>query len=338
MIYQSVLKDDRVLYTKRNGGDMRMSDGGHKRGFVTIATGDDRYYQLARDLLRSYRCVALDGVPFAIICDREHELTCEFDDTVILNNAHGSYLDKLELYFHSPYEETIFVDADALFLKDPKQLWGDFEEMGDFSSYGKPLSLDSGKGWFDYRQTGEFQKHLKFGVQMHGGLYYFRKTDQCREIFERAKYIADHYSEYRFSHFVEPADEPVLALSMAVSGCRPCAAQERVVFMPSYEGRLGVTAEGHLLVDKKESDAIILHFGTINTCRFLYRYLRVVVENRYHKVQKHLSRKFYRELKLKCLWVDIKIPISRRFKRFIKYSVPEKFFLRLRKLIKKNKY
>lgn len=42
------------------------------RGFVTIATGDEKYYKLAFNLLRSYKlhCTG-EKLPFAVICDRK---------------------------------------------------------------------------------------------------------------------------------------------------------------------------------------------------------------------------------------------------------------------------
>lgn len=57
-----------------------------KRGFVTVATGNEYYYKLARNLLRSYRIFNFK-YPFAILCDRNNKYTEEFDDVVILDNA-----------------------------------------------------------------------------------------------------------------------------------------------------------------------------------------------------------------------------------------------------------
>ena len=39
------------------------------KGFVTIAVGDYRYYQMALNLLLSYRRFCIDPMPFAIIAD-----------------------------------------------------------------------------------------------------------------------------------------------------------------------------------------------------------------------------------------------------------------------------
>lgn len=42
-----------------------------KNGFFTIATGDEQYYKMAHNLLRSYRHFTKNPLPFAILCDRE---------------------------------------------------------------------------------------------------------------------------------------------------------------------------------------------------------------------------------------------------------------------------
>ncbi len=289
----------------------------NKRGFVTIATGAEMYYRMAFELLRSYRLHCKDDTPFAIICDRETPETAAFDHVVIDKTLRGSYLDKLQLYRRSPYEETIFVDADALFLSDPEVLWQDFSKMGDFSCYGTTLPLESEDGWFYPKELGSLRSELSFSVDMHGGAYYLRKTQKCEEVFRKAEYFAEHYSEYRFKRFSKPADEPVLALSMALAGCEPCSAQNRITFSLSFEGRLRVKQDGQLLLDRKPYNTVILHFGTMNTRRFLYQYLLQVLNGTAGKAS-------YWKLRLKCLPLDIKIPAVRGIKRFVKYKVLRK--------------
>ena len=89
-----------------------------RKGFVTIATGQERYYKLARNLLHSYRLFAKDPFPFAIISDRENEYTSEFDKVIVISDASNSYNDKLKLFRELPFEETIFIDADSLAYGD----------------------------------------------------------------------------------------------------------------------------------------------------------------------------------------------------------------------------
>lgn len=89
-----------------------------KRGFVTIATGHQRYYRLAQNLLLSYHQFATELYPVAIIADRENEITAQFDHVIVISDASNSYNDKLKLFRELPYEETIFIDADSLAYGD----------------------------------------------------------------------------------------------------------------------------------------------------------------------------------------------------------------------------
>lgn len=57
-----------------------------RQGFVTIATGDERYYHMALNLLHSYRQNCSQPMRFALIADRHNAFTEEFDDVVILEN------------------------------------------------------------------------------------------------------------------------------------------------------------------------------------------------------------------------------------------------------------
>lgn len=85
---------------------------------MTIATGHQRYYRLAQNLLLSYHQFATELYPFAIIADRENEITTQFDHVIVISDASNSYNDKLKLFRELPYEETIFIDADSLAYGD----------------------------------------------------------------------------------------------------------------------------------------------------------------------------------------------------------------------------
>ena len=112
------------------------------RGFVTIATGRKRYYIIAANLLASYRHFSASPLPFAIICDAENDYTKLFDDIVLLDNPHRSYLDKLVLPRLAPYDETIFIDADCLAYRDLNDFWNYFEQAADFTAFGTTHPAD----------------------------------------------------------------------------------------------------------------------------------------------------------------------------------------------------
>lgn len=313
---------------------MRRNDQQAQRGFVTIATGKEKYYQMALNLLRSYRQNSSDPAPFTLICDRDCPAAREFDSFVLLETAHCSYLDKLAVYRYAPYEETIFIDADSLILQDTQALWQDFAEMTDFSCYGKVLPLDSRRGWFFYEDMGDIKPQLHYNVDLHGGLYFMRKTRQCEKVFEDALEFAENYSRYPFSGFSKPADEPVLALAMALNGMKPCPDPGHITFLLSHDLHLRMDRDGKLLLKGKPAPTIILHFGNVNIDRFLYQYILKTVE--YHgqggegalptEQRQQLHRKYLPlEIKRKGFWVLRKAAI-----RFL----PAKVLVQLKKLLR----
>jgi hypothetical protein len=193
------------------------------KGFITIATGKEQYYKIAQNLLRSYRFTTKNPLPFALLCDAENEYTKEFDDVRILGEAKCNYLDKLEMYDYLPYDINIFIDADCLCFSDINRLFDIFENADDFCCYGRVLTLDDKTGWFEYENLNDdLQKQIEYVVGLHGGIYYMRKTEKCKQVLDKAKDFALNYADYKFKgKFTNPGDEPLVALSMAVNKCKP---------------------------------------------------------------------------------------------------------------------
>ena len=126
------------------------------RGFITIATGKELYYQLAQNLLKSYRLYSRNPMPFAILCDRENTYTEQFDQTVILEHPLNSFWDKFELLVKAPYDETIFIDADCLAYADLNEYWDYFAGADDFTGCGTNYPIESERGLFQAEEIGEY--------------------------------------------------------------------------------------------------------------------------------------------------------------------------------------
>lgn len=191
------------------------------RGFVTLAVGDEKYYKMAANLLKSYKYNTTKSVPFAIIADRTNKYTRLFDKTILLREAECSYMDKLTMLNNPPFEENIFIDADCLVYKDINKYWDYFPEGGGVTCFGKALPLTSHEGWFEIGDIGEYKEKIDFIPQMHGGIIFFKKDELTKCIISTALSIAKDYKRYRFKYFENPADEPILALSMAINGSKP---------------------------------------------------------------------------------------------------------------------
>lgn len=246
-----------------------------KRGFVTIATGQERYYKIAKYLLLSYRQFSAEPYPFAIIADRENKYTAEFDDVILIRDASNNYNDKLKLFRELPYEEAIFIDADSLAYGDLNEWWDVFADAGDFSLFGYAWrDLNCGRGWFVPAGMKEFSDKLNFIPSFNGGVYYMRNTDGCRRVFEIANYCAEHYHDYKFNGFFNPADEPVLALGMAYCGFEPVNKDNALIFAPmnrQIDADISVPrAVFHR--DKRTSYAVqLIHFSNYRTQLAFYR-------------------------------------------------------------------
>ena len=244
-----------------------------QRGWVTIATGKDHYYRIAKNLLDSYRLNSSGRYPFAIICDRENEYTAAFDKVVIMNHPAHSYLDKLRLFDCLPWDETIFLDADCLVYGDIDRWWALFEENGsDCSVFGCAYEdLDTDRGWFRTEGMGVFRDQIHFVPSFSGGVYYLRRTDTCKKVFDTAKYAAAHYREYPFAIFRDPADEPVIALGMAVADCRPTDCHDVGLYTYRRFTRADITVpRAEWQYQGVWSPILLIHWGNFGTMKAFY--------------------------------------------------------------------
>ena len=191
------------------------------RGFVTIATGNKRYYKAAANLLDSYRHFAADPMPFAIICDRPNKFTAKFDEVIILKEPRFSYLDKLSLPEYVPYDETIFIESDCLAYRDINVFWQYFEGAADFSVFGFSCPTTHRGAWFIKEDVGDFGDEINFIPEFTGHVYFVRKTEGALRFHNTCVEILERYDDFTFRSFSNPADEPIIALAMAVHGFRP---------------------------------------------------------------------------------------------------------------------
>lgn len=242
-------------------------------GFFTVATGEEHYYRIARNLLRSYRHFTKDPLPFAILADRENEYTREFDRTILLDKPTNSYLDKLKLYEYLPYDISVFIDADCLAYGDLNEIFDHFRDGDDFCCYGRVLPLEDKTGWFNYEDLGELQSRVSYCVGLHGGIYYIRRSPEAQAVFETAAQVASNYETYNFKgRFSTPGDEPILALSMALNGCRPIPFRpEGICCYWGHENGMDLDVKsGVARIRKSGQQTHLVHWGTRFTRGLLY--------------------------------------------------------------------
>lgn len=250
------------------------------RGFVTLATGNVKYYKMAINMLKSFRIHNPD-VPFAIICDKHNEYTEQFDDVIVLKQTHGDYRDKFSLLINSPYDENIFIEPDCLIYRNLCFFWDLLSKESDFSSFGwNSGGIDC---WFKNNETkDEICKIIPEILQgadapvFNPGYLFIRKGKNCQKMYDDCLNLAQAILSNSVLGKYPPIlcnnklrDDPILALAMAVNGfiCHSRPKEGKCIFLPSkytinriniLKGILDVTDKTGRTFD----NCSILHFST----------------------------------------------------------------------------
>ena len=247
------------------------------KGFVTVATGSKKYYDLAKNLVKSYRLFTKKNMPFAIITDSNNKDIEVFDDVIILDNPSCSWMDKIEILKYCPYDENIFIDADCLAYGDINEFWQAFQNSDDFSCFGLKLSPEEDGGWFKKSGVMLYQEYIEYSVHLHGIAYFIRKGTVCEELYLLCQDIIKNYDRLTFSGFNDKlADEPIFALAMAIKGLSPVSRKPYYYTFVPYATQLTVDiCEGAVdfvnPTDGEVNRALLVHWGNYNTERAVYK-------------------------------------------------------------------
>ena len=149
-----------------------------KKGFITVATGK-WYCYLAQNLAMSYRLFANCDLPFYVITDKkgEKKLKKYFDGVIVVENPHYDCLDKIDVYKNTPFDETIFLDADMNIIKDISFIFDEFEKNGsEVSCYGTLRDITDEVRSCHYGDAAVENFNLKQCITFGGGMYYYKKS------------------------------------------------------------------------------------------------------------------------------------------------------------------
>ncbi len=302
------------------------------RGFVTLATGSDKYYEMAVNMLRSFR-YHNPGAKMAILCDKENEYTAEFDDAVVLDNVHGSYKDKFRLLVDSPYDENIFIEPDCFIYRNLDFFWDILSAESDYSSFGwndSPLNI-----WFKSEESqNEIKKYLpdveSFPL-FNPGYFFIRKGEKCEKMYRDCMDIADYIMNNPILKNDDGLlcngklrDDPVLSLAMEVNGF-VCNAKPKVgkcISLPSKchidtidfkNGILDVTEKN----GRKLENCSILHFSSRRVFEDgLYPWQNIIIWL-VTKGKKGLCLKLW-ENKITLIFFNFFLKLKTRFKNLSK--------------------
>lgn len=248
------------------------------RGFITIATGNIHYYEIAANLLLSYRAHTADPYPFAIIAEEENQYTALFDDVILTNESTHSFLDKFLLLKLCPYDETIFFDADSLAYGDLNEYWSFFADAPDVTSLGGNFPADQpGGAWFDVEDVGQYGRNLPHKTRVHLGVCFVRNGEIASKMYHDCMDILKNFDNIHFHTASASVDECVFGLAMSMNGLKAYTENAHILAVyPCLKHLKANMLKPQLIHETKWNDAaedgILIHWGTSQTYLPLYRF------------------------------------------------------------------
>jgi hypothetical protein len=197
-----------------------------ERGVVTIAIGQTKYIEQAKDLGRSL-IVNSPRISRGIITDSDdRELLDLFPIRGFLpEEARRCRGVEVKLYLDqmTPFKETLFLDADTLVFSELENIWETFRTTS-FGPFGSCVS-ELPAYWLSDSKEFAAKHRLDYFVSFNGGLYYFQSDAASRSVFHTARQLAVRYDELGFTRLNGGVnEEPLFSVAMAIHGIKPVIA------------------------------------------------------------------------------------------------------------------
>jgi hypothetical protein len=189
-----------------------------EKGILTIAIGK-KYISQAKYLARSCMLHSPHTLR-AVVTDNPKLLYAFYDILIPYNPDFGDpFTTKTCLYLYTPFEKTVFLDADSLVVNNIDSYW-DALQHRSFAYNGKKI-----KNGFWYLDIARLINRL--GVswipKFNSGMFIFDKTEKTKNIFETTYELMKTYTETEIAFFRENMlpDEPFFAMALAKLGEEP---------------------------------------------------------------------------------------------------------------------
>ena len=269
----------------------------YSKGYVTLAIGS-HYRHLANNLAYTYRLNGDDGLPLCLAVDSSEGVDSGlFDKIVYIDQSKELIkpgLHKFLMNKYSPFEETIYIDADMFFIKPITFLWKEFEGM-NFSFIG---SNSTSQEWV--KKFYNFEKaQKKYGITsaptFNGGFFYFKSNQISNKIFDDCFNLIDDYDYLEMPRWRGPiSDEGLFSLAMAIQGEK--SLELRPIPVPVIKKAV------HLKLDVLKGKCNLYRNGVYHEpclLHFLSHYTRQFIYKREaNKLKMHKSKKSGWSIKL----------------------------------------
>lgn len=198
------------------------------QGYIVLACDDNKYRDMAVNIAMSLktfdphrsRCL-IHNEPITLT----QECTDIFNDFVEIGRdaRFVGLMNKARLYNLSPYDQTMYVDADMLLLRPNINAYWDALSGQFFNMTGEKCTNGF---WYNMDIANTIHKFdIPYVVRMNSGVFYFEKSLQTEKFFERVIDIymthKDFLSKIHQSRTGQYADEPIFGVAMGEARIDP---------------------------------------------------------------------------------------------------------------------
>jgi hypothetical protein len=190
------------------------------KGLITIAIGK-KYVRQARHLAYS-AILHSPHVLRAVVTDRPELLEDFYDMAIPYNPDYGDpFATKTRLYLYSPFEKTLYIDADSLVMHNFDSYW---ECLNEHSFVYEGTLLNEGEWYVAIAETIR-QLSLPWMPKFNSGMFLFRKDEKAKAVFDTAYDYLTRQKEkdlsVDFFRGTMLPDEPFLSIALAKHGVKP---------------------------------------------------------------------------------------------------------------------
>ena len=197
---------------------------------------------------------------------------------LIKNPKHQRYITKLYLNEYSPFEETLFIDADSFVVSSLDHLWNLFK-YEDFTALGGVMTNRAfNPNLFLNIAKLKTPYNLESYPGFNGGVYYFKKNTVSDNVFKTAQDLIKKYDYFEMPYYGNSkGDEPLFSLAMAINGCRSVLNPVNGMYLVSSDYNaffnLNLLKNTCRLINQKNEikKPAIAHFGTMYTYSLIYK-------------------------------------------------------------------
>jgi hypothetical protein len=187
-----------------------------EKGLITIAIGK-KYAVQAKYLALSSMLNSPQTIR-AVVTDNPKALENFFDVIIPYDSALGDpFATKTRLNLYTPFEKTLFMDADSLVVHSLDSYWKSLDERR-FAYTGEIIT--SGVWYVDVEKTMA-QFGLTWLPKFNSGMFLFDKSEEANRIFGAAFALMQNGLGVDFFRSKMLPDEPFLAISLAQNNAPP---------------------------------------------------------------------------------------------------------------------